>query len=167
EFKVGELFVAETGDVDIQNKDIDGKGEYFINSGAQNLGIKGKTSRSAKIFPSNTITVDFWGFANYRDYPYKMATHNHVFSLSGKSLKNKDIGLFFCTQMLYFQKIFSYNNMGTWTTIRQMEIQLPVTSDGAIDWDFMQNLITAESRLAVRGVVKWKDSIGNISQNDV
>lgn len=161
EFKVGELFVAETGDVDIQNKDIDGKGEYFINSGAQNLGIKGKTSRSAKIFPSNTITVDFWGFANYRDYPYKMATHNHVFSLSGKSLKNKDIGLFFCTQMLYFQKIFSYNNMGTWTTIRQMEIQLPVTSDGTIDWAFMQNLISAESRLAIRGVVEWKDKVIN------
>jgi hypothetical protein len=38
---------------------------------------------------------------------------------------------------------------------------LPITSDGEIDWDFMHNLITAESRLAIHGVVEWKDKVIN------
>ena len=59
EFKIGELFTAQTGDTDLQQKDINGKGTYFINSGVEGLGIKGKTDREAMTFSENTITVDF------------------------------------------------------------------------------------------------------------
>lgn len=60
-FKIKDIFSKPgKGDVDLQQSDINGKGEYFINSGETNYGIKGKTDRSAKIFPANTITIDFW-----------------------------------------------------------------------------------------------------------
>lgn len=80
-FRVGDLFDGQTGDVDLQAKDIDGKGEFFINSGVGNQGVKGRTSRPARTFPAGTITVDFFGNAYLRDFPFKMATHNHVFAL--------------------------------------------------------------------------------------
>ena len=93
-FMLEDLFVFSTGDADLQQKDINGKGSFFINSGVDNRGIKGKTDRKAKIFPSNTLTIDFWGNAYYRDFEYKMATHNHVFSLDGEIIKNKYVGTY-------------------------------------------------------------------------
>lgn len=137
-FKLKYLFHSETGNVDLQQKDINGKGCYFINSGVDNTGIKGKTDREAKIFPKNTITIDFWGNAYYRDFEYKLATHNHVFSLSGDVIKNEQVGLYLVAQMSYFKKIFSYNKMGTWNRYKDFEILLPVrmNDDGTPILDF-------------------------------
>ena len=157
-FKLKYLFHSETGNVDLQQKDINGKGCYFINSGVDNTGIKGKTDRPAKIFPKNTITIDFWGNAYYRDFEYKLATHNHVFSLSGDVIKNEQVGLYLVAQMSYFKKIFSYNKMGTWNRYKEFEILLPICMndegaptidpdhtyhpDGYIpDFDYMQDRI--------------------------
>ena len=66
EFKLGQLFESQTGDVDLQRKDINDKGYFFINSGVENRGIKGKTDRPAKVFKAGTITIDFCGNAYYR-----------------------------------------------------------------------------------------------------
>ena len=149
DFKIEDLFSAQTGDTDLQQKDINGRGTLFINSGVEGLGIKGKTDRKAKVFDSNTITIDFWGNAYYRDFEYKMATHNHVFSLSGDVIKNRNIGLYLVSTMSYMRKIFSYNNMGTWSKIKKQYIHLPVTKKGNIDFVYMESRIREmeESRI--------------------
>ena len=149
DFKIEDLFSAQTGDTDLQQKDINGRGTLFINSGVEGLGIKGKTDRKAKVFDSNTITIDFWGNAYYRDFEYKMATHNHVFSLSGDVIKNRNIGLYLVSTMSYMRKIFSYNNMGTWSKIKKQYIHLPVTKKGNIDFLYMESRIREmeESRI--------------------
>ncbi len=149
DFKIGELFSAQTGDTDLQQKDINGKGVYFINSGVEAQGIKGKTDRAARVFGCNTITIDFWGNAYYRDFEYKMATHNHVFSLSGKVIKNSNVGLYLVTALSYLKNLFSYNNMGTWSKIKKQIIHLPITQTGDIDFTFMESRIREmeESRI--------------------
>lgn len=149
DFKIEDLFFAQTGDTDLQQKDINGRGTLFINSGVEALGIKGKTDREAKVFDSNTITIDFWGNAYYRDFEYKMATHNHVFSLSGDVIKNRNIGLYLVSTMSYMRKLFSYNNMGTWSKIKEQYIHLPVTKKGNIDFVYMESRIREmeESRI--------------------
>ena len=124
--------------MDLQQQDINGLGEYFINSGVQNCGIKGRTNRYAKIFPANTITIDFLGNAYYRPFKYKMATHNHVFSLSGDVLKNEFIGLFLVAQMSYLNKVFSFNSMGTWSRFKEQTIHLPITKEENIDFAFIE-----------------------------
>lgn len=143
------MFSAQTGDTDLQQKDINGKGTYFINSGVEGQGIKGKTDREAKIFRSNTITIDFWGNAYYRDFEYKMATHNHVFSLTGDVIKNRIVGLYLVTTMSYMKKLFSYNNMGTWSKIKEQYIHLPITQSNEIDFVFIESRIheMEESRI--------------------
>ena len=150
EFKIGELFTAQTGDTDLQQKDINGKGTYFINSGVEGLGIKGKTDREAMTFSENTITVDFWGNAYYRDFKYKMATHNHFFSLSGSVIRNRSVGLYLVSTMSYMQKLFSYNNMGTWSKIKKLYITLPISQSGDIDFAYMESRIREmeESRIS-------------------
>ena len=149
EFKICQLFTAQTGDTDLQQKDINGEGTYFINSGIEGLGIKGKTDREAKIFNENTITIDFWGNAYYRDFKYKMATHNHVFSLSGSVIRNRSVGLYLVSTMSYMQKLFSYNNMGTWSKIKELYITLPISQSGDIDFAYMESCIREmeESRI--------------------
>lgn len=134
--------MAQTGDVDLQQKDCNGKGEFLVNSGLDNCGIKGRTDKTAKIFPANTITVDFWGNAFYRNFEYKMATHNHVFSLSGDVIKNENIGLFLTAQFSYMRKLFSFEYMGTWNKIKLLSISLPITSTGEIDFNFMESFIS-------------------------
>lgn len=149
-FPMGELFECAKGDIDLQQKDINGKGDYFINSGLDNRGIKGKTDRPAKVFPSNTITIDFWGNAYYRDFEYKLATHNHVFSLSGPVIKNKQVGLYLEGALSKLSSIFSYNNMATWNKLKDMVIELPVVESADadheytvddIDYEYMQERI--------------------------
>lgn len=150
-FALADLFEFSTGDVDLQQKDVNGKGCFFINSGLSNRGIKGKTDRSAKIFPANTITVDFWGNAYYRDYEYKLATHNHVFSLAGPVIKNKSIGLYLECLLSKSSVLFSYNNMATQNKLKGLEISLPVVESSEpdheytvddIDYKYMQDRIT-------------------------
>ena len=142
--KIGDKLTGEKGDVDIQNKDINGRGLYFVNSGVQNFGIKGMTDRKAKVFPKNTITIDFFGNAYYRPFNYVMATHNHVFSMSGEIIRNENIGLYLCASMSYLNKIYSFSNMGTWPIFKDSFIFLPThPTDGQIDYDFMDTYINA------------------------
>lgn len=159
EFKFEDLFNSETGDVDLQNKDINGKGQIFINSGKTNFGIKGRTTRKAKIFPANTITVDFLGNAYYRDYEYKLATHNHVFSLSGEIIKNKKVGLFLVSTMLYLTRIFAHSNMLTWNKLKEQTILLPIKNNGELDFEYMENYIRAIEKLTIKDVVEYKDKM--------
>ena len=158
-FRIGDLFEGKTGDTDLQQKDVNNRGHPFINSGVQNLGIKGRTDRLARIFPKNTITIDFWGNAYYRDFEYKLATHNHVFSLSGNLIRNEKVGLYLSATMSYMPHFFSYNNMGTWNKIKEHYISLPATKTGDPDYEFMETYIRALEKVIIKGVVDWKDRI--------
>lgn len=158
EFRIGDLFTSKTGDTDLQQKDINGKGEYFLNSGYTNCGVNGKTDRPARIFLKNTITIDFLGYVFYRNFDYKMATHNHIFSLSGEVIKNEKIGLFLVASLSYLKNIFSFSNMGTWTKFKDLNIKLPITAIGEIDFEFMNNFIKAIKKLVIKDVVLYTDN---------
>ena len=88
-----------------------------------------------------------------------MATHNHVFSLSGECIKNQEVGLYLVTKMSYLKKIYSYSEMGTWNKIKEETIQLPITKTGELDYLYMENYIKAIEKLVIKDVVDWKDKI--------
>ena len=159
EFKIGELFRTYTGDVDLQNKDLTETGEYFINSGVQNQGIKGRTIRKARIFNENTLTVDFFGNCYYRDFKYKLATHNHVFSLSSDVLRNQEVSLYVATTFSYLRSCHSFNEMLTQTILKNKCVVLPVTVDGEINYQTMELYVRAIEKLSIRSIVDWKDRI--------
>ncbi|MBH5946923.1 restriction endonuclease subunit S, partial [Neisseria meningitidis] len=81
EFELNSLFRSKNGDFDIKKEHINNMGNYVITAGLSNNGILGRTNVKAKIFPENTITVDMFGTAFYRDFQYKMVTHARVFCL--------------------------------------------------------------------------------------
>ncbi|WQW94966.1 restriction endonuclease subunit S [Helicobacter pylori] len=147
EFKLGDLFEASNGDFDIQKRHINHKGEFVITAGLNNNGVLGQSDIKAKVFESHSITIDMFGCAFYRSFPYKMVTHARVFSLKPKFEINHKIGLFLSTLFFDYPKKFGYENMCSWAKIKNDKVILPLkptanaqTLDG-IDFDFMEKFI--------------------------
>lgn len=116
-------------------------GEYVITAGLTDSGILGKSDVSAKIFNKNTITIDMFGNAFFRQFKYKIVTHARVFSLIPKIRINKYIGLAITSSLKFLPTLFGYNNMCSWNKVKKMSIKLPV-NNGQIDFEFMEEFIT-------------------------
>lgn len=144
--------------MDIQRRHVNGKGEMYINSGRENQGIVGRTDIKARIFPAHTITVDMFGYAWYRDFVYKMATHAHVFSLETKEKYSENALLYLAAAMFHLKNKYSYSNMCNWTKMCQEKLYLPVTSSGSPDHKFMEIKIRAVMKITVKHLVQWKDT---------
>lgn len=147
EFKLGDLFEASNGDFDIQKRHINHKGEFVITAGLSNNGVLGQSDIKAKVFESHSITIDMFGCAFYRSFPYKMVTHARVFSLKPKFEINHKIGLFLSTLFFGYPKKFGYENMCSWAKIKNDKVILPLkptantqTLDD-IDFNFMEKFI--------------------------
>lgn len=159
-FTVGELFTSQNGDTDIQKNHITSKGTCVVSSGLEETGIIGKSDVQSRIIPSNTITVDMFGNAFFRDFEYKLVTHARVFSLIPKSFElTRESGLFITALLRWLPKMFSYANMCSFKKIKDFHLFLPVTSDGSIDFDYMQKYIRALEKLTIANVVREKDRI--------
>ncbi|EJB32410.1 restriction endonuclease subunit S [Helicobacter pylori] len=147
EFKLGDLFEASNGDFDIQKRHINHKGEFVITAGLSNNGVLGQSDIKAKVFESHTITIDMFGCAFYRSFPYKMVTHARVFSLKPKFEINHKIGLFLSALFFGYPKKFGYENMCSWVKIKNDKVILPLKptanaqSLNDIDFDFMEKFI--------------------------
>ncbi len=147
EFKLGDLFEASNGDFDIQKRHINHKGEFVITAGLSNNGVLGQSDIKAKVFESHTITIDMFGCAFYRSFPYKMVTHARVFSLKPKFEINHKIGLFLSTLFFGYPKKFGYENMCSWAKIKNDKVILPLKPTANtqtlkdIDFNFMEKFI--------------------------
>ncbi|PUD31223.1 restriction endonuclease subunit S [Helicobacter pylori] len=147
EFKLGDLFEASNGDFDIQKRHINHKGEFVITAGLSNNGVLGQSDIKAKVFESHTITIDMFGCAFYRSFPYKMVTHARVFSLKPKFEINHKIGLFLSALFFGYPKKFGYENMCSWAKIKNDKVILPLKPAANaqtlkdIDFDFMEKFI--------------------------
>ncbi len=147
EFKLGDLFEASNGDFDIQKRHINHKGEFVITAGLSNNGVLGQSDIEAKVFESHTITIDMFGCAFYRSFPYKMVTHARVFSLKPKFEINHKIGLFLSTLFFGYPKKFGYENMCSWAKIKNDKVILPLKPTANtqtlkdIDFHFMEKFI--------------------------
>ena len=137
-----ELFESSNGDFDIQKTHINDLGDYVITAGLSNNGILGKTDIKAKIFNANTITIDMFGNAFYRQFRYKMVTHARVFSLKFILSITQRQGIFLSSAMHFLKYNFGYENMCSWAKIKQEKISLPVKKDREIDFAFMEDFIS-------------------------
>lgn len=54
---------------------------------------------------------------------------------------NEKTGLYIASQMRYLKNVFSYNNMGTWTRIKEKSISLPTNLHGNIDLTYMEDYV--------------------------
>ncbi|WRC03211.1 restriction endonuclease subunit S [Helicobacter pylori] len=170
EFKLGDLFEASNGDFDIQKRHINHKGEFVITAGLSNNGVLGQSDIKAKVFESHTITIDMFGCAFYRSFPYKMVTHARVFSLKPKFEINHKIGLFLSTLFFGYPKKFGYENMCSWVKIKNDKVILPLKPTANtqtledIDFDFMEKFI-AELQAYLKATGLENTTLSNAEEN--
>ena len=95
-----------------------------------------------------------------------MATHNHVFSLSGDVIKNEKVGHYIIGKLSKLPQLFSYSNMATWNKLKVLDISLPIKSDAPddytvadIDFDYMERYIRTMEKVVIADVVKYKKKV--------
>lgn len=168
EFELNKLFESSNGNFDIKKEHINNKGDYVITAGLSNNGILGKTDVEAKIFEPKTITIDMFGCAFYRQFQYKMVTHARVFSLKPLFEITDKQGLYLASALNYLHVLFGFDNMCTWEKIKNLKIQLPITTNGEIDFDFMENFVRELEENRVRELEAYLKATGleNSTLND-
>lgn len=146
-FRIGDLFKVELSKGDIKLNEMEDGTVPLVSAGEQNNGIVGYIDREgdgkANIFPSNRITVDMFGNAFYQNEPFYAVSHGRVNILNPKFNLTKYIGMFICALIKQEQYKYSYGRAVYSGVAENMEIKLPVDSNGDPDWEFMEDYIKA------------------------
>lgn len=78
---------------------------------------------------------------------------------------NAEILLYYAMSMQKSIKLrFGYEKKASWERVKMESVLVPISSD-KIDYDFMQHFISAQEKLAIKGVVKYKDEQLNAHHN--
>ncbi|MCD8914283.1 restriction endonuclease subunit S [Staphylococcus simulans] len=126
----------------------------FITAGESKAGISDYISNDVQIFDSNTITIDMFGSAKYRNFNYGADDHVAVIDTSKYSL---EVGLFLTT---------AYNkaaNTGAFTYARNfyakdadnLMLSLPSSKNKSPDYELMGQLIKVVEKQCIKNVVEY------------
>lgn len=128
----------------------------FVMSGVTNTGVVGYVSNPVASFPANSITVDIFGNAFYRDYSFGAGDDTGVYWNTEKQY-SKLAMLFFTSAMnkALFGK-FSYGKKLRSSQSLDIKMCLPVR-DGVPDYSAMETFISAVQKLVIKDVVLYAD----------
>ncbi len=140
EFKIYELFDAYLSKDDIQPKNITEGDIPLVSSGKENNGIVAYiTSREAKLWNSDTITVDMFGKAFHQPNKFFSVSHGRVNILVPHEKVNEYALRFIATTI---EKValtkYEFKEMCTGTKLLKDSIKLPVDENGKPDFSYME-----------------------------
>ena len=165
DFRIGDLFdIHPTKSYGVTNRTLfktNGKTPVVVNSSIGN-GIGGyvdlePTEKGNMITYSDTTTSegifyqpnDFIGYSHIQGlYPINNVEWSENALLYFLALFKKQASGRFDYATKFNRKIAA-----------DMVVKLPVTEDGKIDFNFMENFIQLQKKLAIKDVVEWKDKI--------
>lgn len=159
-FTIGDLFdIHPTKVYKATNKDLfhaEGKIPVVANSSVDN-GIGGwshlkATETGNKIVFSDTTTSDsiFYQPKAFVGYPHVQG----LYPYSNKWRENSLLYFVSCFRKCAFGK-FNYGLKFTRVIAKQMNVILPAKPNGEIDYDFMENFISAQKKLVAQKVIRW------------
>ena len=129
----------------------------FVMSGVTNSGIANYISNPINCFPSNSITVDIFGNAFYRNFEYSASDDTGVYW--SKKIKHSQKTMLFLScsvEKALFGK-YSYGNKLRSSQSKKLLMKLPIV-DGVIDYSYMDILISAIQKLVIKDIVLWADN---------
>lgn len=164
EFKIVDLFdIHPTKSYGYTNSKLfekSGNVPVVVNSSLNN-GIGGYVDREA-LEKGNMITFSDTTTSDAIFYqPDDFIGYSHVQGLYAKKEKwNKNTLLYL---LVLFRKStkgrFDYATKFNRNLAKNIEISLPITEKGDIDFDFMEKYIRAIEKKAIKGVIDWKDKV--------
>lgn len=150
-FKVGELFEFERGKEAAPNKNLSGDCPLILES-SENNGYS-RNVIPTKIFDGNAITVSVNYAANVFYQENKFCASVNIIILRNKYL-NKHSGQFIAAILSRNNLKYNYNDKISKDKLFNETILLPITPEGAPDFDYMENYMKEITEKAVKRVEK-------------
>ena len=127
----------------------------FITAGETNEGISAFIGNNVTIFSENTITIDMFGSAKYRNYKY--GGDDHISVVHTENLAR--FATIFVTSAIHkssYTGEFNYGRNFYPKDADELNISLP-TKNKKPDYKLMQTLISAIQKLVIKDVVLYVD----------
>ena len=141
EFKYKEVFNRiEQGRRLKKDDQIDGT-IPFVMSGTTNAGVVNYISNPVALFPKNAITIDIFGNTFYRNYAFGAGDDTGVYWNDATAYSSNAMLFFAVAMQKSMMGRFSYGKKLRSSQSEDFTMHLPVTDDGAIDFDFMESFI--------------------------
>lgn len=127
----------------------------FVTAGEADTGISDFIGNEVHVFSKNTVTIDMFGSAKYRNYAY--GADDHIAVVHTEKLSQKSA--IFITSAIHkasYNGQFNYGHNFYAKDADVLNIMLPV-KNGDIDISYMETLISAVQKLVIRDVVRYAD----------
>ena len=123
-------------------KDDQEKGDIpFVMAGTTNNGIVGYVSNPVASFPKDSITIDIFGNAFYRDYSFGAGDDTGVYWNDAESYSSNTLLFLAVAMQKSLLGKFSYGKKLRSSRSKDFEMLLPVTEVGEMDFAFMDSFI--------------------------
>ena len=127
----------------------------FVTAGEADTGISAFIGNPVHRFKANTVTIDMFGSAKYRNYEY--GADDHVAVVHTDELEK--MAVLFITSAIHkaaYTGEFHYGRNFYAKDADNLMINLPV-KDGEPDYTYMQTLISAVQKQVIKDVVRYAD----------
>lgn len=127
----------------------------FVTAGEHNDGISAFIKNDVEIFSKNTITIDMFGSAKYRNYEY--GADDHISIVDTKEIPK--LASIFVTTSIHkssYTGKFNYGKNFYPKDADILSINLPII-DNQPDYNYMETLISAVQKLVIKDVVLYTD----------
>lgn len=127
----------------------------FVTAGEADTGISAFIGNPVHRFKANTVTIDMFGSAKYRNYEY--GADDHVAVVHTDELEK--MAVLFITSAIHkaaYTGEFHYGRNFYAKDADNLMINLPV-KDGEPDYAYMQTLISAVQKQVIKDVVRYAD----------
>ena len=129
----------------------------FVMSGTTNAGVVNYISNPVASFPKNAITIDIFGNTFYRNYAFGAGDDTGVYWNDATAYSSNAMLFFAVAMQKSMMGRFSYGKKLRSSQSEDFTMHLPVTDDGAIDFDFMESFIAELSAyLTVSGLDNYE-----------
>lgn len=126
-------------------------------SGTTNAGVVNYISNPVASFPKNAITIDIFGNTFYRNYAFGAGDDTGVYWNDATAYSSNAMLFFAVAMQKSMMGRFSYGKKLRSSQSEDFTMHLPVTDDGAIDFDFMESFIAELSAyLTVSGLDNYE-----------
>ncbi|AHG86453.1 Phosphoribosylglycinamide formyltransferase [Bibersteinia trehalosi USDA-ARS-USMARC-190] len=154
-FNVEELFGKATRGKRLKSADRTAGNLPFVTAGEADTGISAFIGNNVERFKPNTITIDMFGSAKYRNYEYGADDHIAVVH-TDKLPKHAVLFLTSAMHKVANAGQFSYARNFYAKDADSLNIELPV-KNGEPDFELMANYLQAIEKLVIKDVVDWAD----------
>lgn len=127
----------------------------FVTAGEANMGISAYIGNNVHTFPPNTITIDMFGSAKYRNYEY--GADDHVAVVHSNHLP--ELVVLYITTAIHKSSHsgkFDYSRNFYASDADELLIQLPISSSN-LAIDFMKTYISVVKKQVIKDVVLFTD----------